>query len=76
MVAGGAWHQCSIEQTYADLDTRREGLRADEVASRRSQYGANVLIEAPPRSKLVILAGGGLYPVSRAVAGHRRVSGK
>jgi Ca2+-transporting ATPase len=54
--AGVTWHQCSAEETYSRLATRREGLSAEEVANRRARYGANVHDEPPPRSPLAILA--------------------
>ena len=51
-----AWYQYSAEQTYSLLAARREGLSAEDATNRRTRYGANVHIEAPPRSPVTILA--------------------
>jgi len=50
------WHQCSVEEAYRQLGTRRAGLRACEVTQRRAHHGPNVLEEAPPRSLLAMFA--------------------
>ena len=39
------WHSASPEQALSFLSGRAEGLQADEVAARLSQYGANTLPE-------------------------------
>ncbi len=51
-----AWHQFTARETYSRLRTRRDGLATDEAERRRRVYGANVLIEAPPRSPVAIFA--------------------
>ncbi len=40
-----SWHSTTTEQALALLNGRSDGLRADEVSARLSQYGANILPE-------------------------------
>lgn len=50
------WHERSTADTYAELETRREGLTPPEVEERRARYGPNLIKEAAPRSRLAMLA--------------------
>ena len=50
------WHRHSVEETYARLASRKEGLTAEEVAQRRAQVGPNLLETTAPRSNFSLFA--------------------
>jgi P-type Ca2+ transporter type 2C len=51
----GTWHQLPTDAVLSQLATRRDGLIASDVDSRRRQYGMNVLQTATRRSPLRML---------------------
>ncbi len=50
-----SWHALSAKEALAALGSRREGLTADDSASRLARAGRNTLTAAPPRSALARL---------------------
>jgi Ca2+-transporting ATPase len=49
------WHRLTTEASLERLQSRVAGLSHEESASRRRQYGFNLLDEAPPRSPWLML---------------------
>ncbi|HER39818.1 MAG TPA: ATPase, partial [Salinimicrobium catena] len=45
------WHQKTVDEAYAELDSSAEGLSASEVSKRVSRYGRNVL---PTKKKVTL----------------------
>jgi magnesium-transporting ATPase (P-type) len=52
---GVPWHALDAEEVAARLETRPDGLAADQVAERLERFGPNKLEEAKPPSDLSIL---------------------
>jgi Ca2+-transporting ATPase len=50
------WHRLSREASLERLASRSAGLSHEESAQRRAEHGLNVLVEAPPRSRLALFA--------------------
>lgn len=48
------WHSLSVEESFAKTDSRREGLTAEESASRIEQYGENELKAQKKSGPLII----------------------
>ena len=50
------FYQSSVDETFLELKTSPTGLSQNEVTSRQSKYGRNVLAEVRQKSRLSILA--------------------
>ena len=48
-----AWYARHVAETFSALETRPEGLAAQEAASRKARYGPNRLADAKRESEII-----------------------
>ena len=53
--AASSWHARPVEEVATALETGPHGLAEEEASARLGRYGANLLADVPPPSRLVIL---------------------